>query len=409
MADDSVTMYKGTKSIQVSPDAYDEAVGKGWTKTQPSFLSRVADSVGEQSNPKNLIHLLQKVSGPEMIKNLLMGNKSGAGPAVAGAASGMGHLTAPGIAKDLIQKKDMAPTVAGAGLMMAGGEEEPGAVRAAGEGIEKISGLDKINSGSHADALKELEDFRQTVKAKPTKRMMDVANVKHKALTDRVDREWNETYSVMKAKPTDAEAVGRGLKELSKVDPETKAWVRDHIEPSKSGQSVTAPLWEEVQRLKSKLNKQLANPNLDPVVRGEIPNALKSLKDATRSAAKTAGIETKYLRAEQLTRNLENIKFHTAYKASAIKPSPMYEIGGIMGGLYVGHAMGGETGGLATALAGKMLGGQAGKAMTPKGQFSIPERSIAAERGVWRKLGERPPKNIGKSKIQLDPQEATAP
>jgi hypothetical protein len=438
-----ITVYKGDRTLQITPDAYDEARGKGWSMSPPNLGSptgqpggsaqagvgspkegkgsggevgrmldwagKVGEKMSSAGDPRAMMNTLQSLFGPNVLKQtydkILKQKEMSSGKTVEGLAGNMASTTAPGIARDLIQKKDMTGTAANAGLMMMGGEESPEALKSMAEQTSKS--VKRITEGSHSNVMSELEDFRKTVKAKPTTRQMDVARVKHKALGDRVDREWNETYAKMGAKPTDADKIQSTLGELAKKDPTTQAWIEQHIEPSKSGGSVTAPLWAEVQRLQSRLNKQLTNPNLDPVVRGEIPKAIKGLQEAARAAAKKAGVEDKYVRAQQLTRSLENIKYHTAYKTKAITPSPLYGIGGALAGIAAGSSLG-VSGELGSAFIGKMVGSEIGKIATPKGRFSVDPKSIAAERQVWKRLGEEPPKNIGKRKIRPDPADSTA-
>ena len=286
-----------------------------------------------------------------------------------------------------------------AGSMVAGG------AAARGTGPDLAKALERIKSGSHSDVLAELEDFRKTMRKKPSATQQDVARVKHKALSDRIDQEWNQIHSVMGNKPTDALAIQKGLSEVAKLDPTVQKWIETHIEPSASGASVTAPLWEEVKALDSQMGKALKNPNTPATIRAEIPAARQALDEAKRASAKEAGIELKYVRARQLTRNLENIKYHTGYKTTAVKPSPFYGIAGALAGLR--GAMGlGATSEIGGAFMGKMLGSEAGKIATPSGKFTIPKESIEGEKAVWKQLGEEPPKNVGKTKIRLNIREA---
>lgn len=423
---DPITVYKDTRSIQIDPSAYDEAKGKGWSMTRPQIGGgagrEFASGMGVVSSQegKDFFRHPMKTGQGMLESQGELGKRAwgelGKGDIKGGLTHGLEYLM-PFIGPQLARQGDMLEsgnikgglanmagmaTTMGLGDLM-GGMAKPtpktgfAAVSeaAAKEGIN----LDKVKGGTHSEALQQLENFRKTVRAKPTAKQMDVARVAHQELGKRVDAEWNSVFQKMGSKPTDADAVGNALKELSKVDPETEAWIKSHIEPSKSGQSVTAPLFAEAQKFQSQLLRRKANPNLNQVIRNEIDPAIKGLKQATQEAADKAGAGKEYARAQQMTRNFENIKYHTAYNAQVIKPSPMYGIGGAGIGLALGGKLGGSEG-LGGAFLGKMVGTEIGKRVTPKGTFEIPKTSIEGERFMWKKLGEEPPKGALRKKVK---------
>ena len=263
--------------------------------------------------------------------------------------------------------------------------------------VEKVS---KISTGSHPEVLKELEDFRRTMKAKPTARQRDVANIKHRALQERTNKEWSNLYTNLKSEPTDALAIRRALQPLSEVDPVVKKWVGDNIKESETGESVSVPLWPKVRELSAQLNKDMANPKLDRVHKAEIPEAHAALESLLKESAKRQGMDKQYQQAYSLNRKMENIKFHTAYGTQAVKPSPLFGLGGAFAGIGMGESTG-ISGELGSAFIGKMIGEYLGKVVTkPGGKYTVPERSIAGERQVWKELGEKPPKGIGKKIVK---------
>jgi hypothetical protein len=258
-----------------------------------------------------------------------------------------------------------------------------------------VDSVGKILKGNTRDVTAELEDFRKTVKAKPSPRARDVAAVKHKALQQRINSEWTKLYTGLKDQPTDALAVRRALQKLSEVDPITKKWLADNIKDTASGNAVTVPLWPKVRELSAQLNRDMANPRLDRIHAAEIPEAHEQLEQLLKEAAEAQGMKDQYTRAYSLNRKLENIKYNTAYGTAKNKPSPLFGLGGAIGGLAAGEGTGG---GLASALIGKMIGTIIGKKLTNEG-WTIPKRSIEGEKAVWRELGEKPPKDINKKVI----------
>lgn len=404
-----LVMYKDNRQINVSPDAYDEAYDKGWRLNKPQgVLSRTLGYIGQGLNPQGMLGTLEKFSAPNMMKQAYQhftdpkGHPQMLGDTASAIKGLVGGLpTAPKIASDLIQRKDPAQDIAGMAMMMSPDVGEAG-IRGVGKGMEPEANAilehakNTFERGSYRDVMAELENFRRTMKAKPSPKMMDVARGAHEALGKRVDAEWNSVYSKMGAEPTDADAVERSLKELRKVNKPTEDWIQEHIEPSKSGESVTAPLFSEVRKLISRLQRMKVNPKVDPVVANELPGAIKGLEKATEDAAKRQGVFDKYVRAKRLTRQLENIKYHTAYNTRLIKPSPMYSIGGAVAGMAT-LSKEGWGAGFGGAYVGNKVGAEVGKWMTPKNTYTVPERSIAGEGFVWKKLGEEPPKGSMKS------------
>lgn len=101
----------------------------------PNFLTRVLTHIGNSIDPEGLVNALKSVSAPQVASDLYhhFKGKYGSSPQPSpppigaeqtgeGLASTLYHTSTPGIAQDLIQGKDMAPTVANAALLTAGGE-----------------------------------------------------------------------------------------------------------------------------------------------------------------------------------------------------------------------------------------------------------------------------------------------
>jgi hypothetical protein len=258
---------------------------------------------------------------------------------------------------------------------------------------------DRILSGKHTDVLQEMENFRKEIKAKPSARQKDVANVKHKALNMRKDAEWQKLFGGLKSQPTDALAIQRTLGKLAEVDPVVQKWLDDNIVESKTGESVSAPLWPKVRELSSQINKDMSNPRLDRVHQAELKPAHDGLEALLKEAADNQGMRGQYEKAYQLNRKVENLKFHTAYGAEKVKPSPLFGAAGAITGLAAAES--GVASSLGHAFIGKMIGDIFGKWLTPKNEWTIPKRSIAGERAIWKELGQKPPKSYKKTRVNI--------
>lgn len=247
--------------------------------------------------------------------------------------------------------------------------------------------------------LASLESFRRMVEKKPTKANMDVAHTKHAELTAAINKVWEPIHKAMDKVPLDPDIVEAAIGKLRGLKPELDRWI-DEMMPSGRA-SRRAPLWNEVKALSERLWELQGK---DPVISSLAVKSRAGLNDAMRAAAKEQGMAEPYARARSLSRKMENVKFHTAYRATKSAPS-FWEIGGAVAGGVAGEALapGTGVGGLGGAYLGHRFGAGVGKRVSPEATYKIPKESIAAEEAIWKEIGEKPPASLRKRRIQVKP------
>lgn len=359
-----------------------------------SFMGQVGQNIRGSLDPKSLIDMLRSVSAPGLAEQAYRHFKDPRGqpsmfPAAESTVSGYGrglwHTSTPGIATDIVQKRDMAPTIANAALMMAGGMAKPEAL--AGTVDPLARSLDRIKNGSYSDVTAELEKYRKTVVEEPSKGQRIAAEKTHAAITERVSHEWDQLYKKLSNKVPDAIGIKSDLAKLAEIEPMVQDWLDANIKESASGQSVTAPVWPKVRDLSKDLNAMLGDDNVSFQEKARIKEAHAKLEDRLKASADEDGLKQQYTRAYQLSRKLNNIKHHTAFEHVPVRPSRLFGLGGATTGIAT---IGAE--GVGGYFLGRQAGVAAGEAITPKGGTRTPELSRRGEAALWKELGEKPPK-----------------
>ncbi len=365
-----------------------------------SFAKRVYENMGSALDIRPLMGAAEKLNTFSLIRQMLQhgGKTDEAADALKGLGSGLFHMTTPGIAKDLMQKKDMAPTVANAIGMVGGAMEGPEAAKTFRED------LSRVKTAPIQDLTARMEAFRKKFSEPPKGKVQNfsrrgIAKDFHEALDTRLDKEFNHISSIMDFNPTDAAAIKKGLTKLSEFDPYVKKWLQDNIKESKSGASTTAPIWKNVRALNKRLGAILGNKSVNPAFKPELPgvvidDAINTLNSVENAAAERAGIGSRHAQLKNAYREAQNLKHFTGYSVKPIKPSSLYGLGGMGAGIAIEHGLGGGMySDILGGFAGRAIGSEIGKRMTPEGVVKVPKESIIGQEQIMRKyFGERGPK-----------------
>jgi hypothetical protein len=285
------------------------------------------------------------------------------------------------------------------------GEDQPARVERGLLGGAQLASLaagglegGKFKTAKYTNIAAELEDFRSMVEKKPSKGNMDVAHTKFRDLTAAIDSMWEPLHQTLDKVPVNPAVVESAIKKLRGIKPELDRWVDEMIPTSPTGASQRAATWGEVKKLNEKL-WQLQGK--DAVVSSLARDARQALSGALEDTAKAAGLGPDYLRAKALTRKMENVKFHTAYRAIKVAPAT-WEIGGAAAGAMMGEALG-PAGMLGGMYAGHHLGRALGKRFATESMYKVPKESIEGARDIYREMGKEPPKDIGQRRIKVAP------
>lgn len=418
---DSVTLYnKRGEPTPFARDMVNAAIAKGWSYNKPA-AQPVAKAPAKQAKPGFF-----ETHGKT--REAIIGGFGGLGipestSPMTDLAKGVGGLFAPpkgpmetgmaglspaaglpvyrilqgmigagkGFGEDIYkgaQAKDYPRAIHGvaglttlAGATLLGGKKAP----------ELSESISKIREGSFADVLGELEKYRKTVSETPSKGQRIAAEKTHAAITERISLEWDKLYSKLSNKATDALGVKGALSKLAEVEPMVTDWIEKNIVESKSGASVTAPLWPKVRELSKDLNAMMGDDRVSFQEKARIQEAHSGLEEQLKKSADEDGLKQQYTRAYQLSRKLNNIKHHTAFEHIPVKPSRLFGLGGATAGIA---SIGAE--GVGGYFLGRQAGVAAGEAMVPKGGYRIPKLSREGEKALWKELGEKPPKGTMK-------------